>query len=185
MPWPIDIIDVAFYLLRLRWVFLLVIAVIILNILSCIFFRNFLDKYSRWQKILPSLLMIFILIVVIIVTAREGLLLTMLGSEDDAVVEQAYFSYKQRAKISNIIQVIIDGEETDNVRFYLARMLGEILPPNFSIETNMLLKKLERAPLIDPKFIGQNQLNEGNLGFNFPTPPISIVRYYYTDILRE
>ena len=179
MLWPNNIVDVGFYFLRIKWIIFFTFLIIAINLLLCFSFRTALQHYSRWQKILPSLIILFLSITIVIFNARNDLLLTILGSEDDMLAEEAYYLYKKTVTVPRLISLLAEGKESDNVKFYLARMLAEILQSSSQEDIISILNQIKQSPPIKPDFIGKNRLNGDISTFEFPMSPERIVTYYY------
>lgn len=177
MVWPNNVVDWCFFALRFRWVVLVSLGVAALNIGVYLACRYSLRSIPVLLKFTPMFLALVYLMVTVSVRGRDELLLTMLGSEEDDLAERAYDASAKVFSADRILHLLQDPREDDNVRFYLARMLGEQMS-SFHLDTARIKTLLTNAPPLNPRFIGQNRFTSDLAAFALPTTPIEVVRHY-------
>lgn len=150
---PHDPADWLSFVVRIQWTFL--------SLLLCsatAFVVSYLDPF-RGKRIFVLFLVLgaVILMVDVIrtVTGRE-MLLTLLGSEDDYIAEQAYRKLEGQAQATWLLPRINDKKEESNVRFYLTRMLATN-PENLESRAD-IIGRINSDP-ITPRFFGLNAFN--------------------------
>lgn len=173
MIWSTDAGDYFFYLVRLKWAFAWVILVGGFN-LAFLRFTSGRRVLRCFRGMTPWLCISAITVMVVMKNAREDWLLTLLGSEDDGSAEQAYYAYAKIAQPDKLISKIKTKKEDDNVRYYLCRMLGEALR-NAPVQGDDVIHAMTNAPVLVPRFIAKNHLNEDMAKFPAPIKARTII----------
>jgi hypothetical protein len=109
------------------------------------------------------------------VNGRE-MLLTLLGSEDDYMAEQAYRQLDSQAQVIWVLARINDKKEDSNVRFYLARMVSSI--PEATKRRDEIIGKINPDP-ITPRFFAVNAFNSDVRMMPAPLTTRNVAWYYW------
>jgi len=109
--------------------------------------------------------------------AGNEMLLTLLGSEDDKMAEEAYHRLEKEAQINWLVDVANSPKQGDNARFYLSRLVGS-LARRSNVETQ-IANRMSTNPL-KPRFFSVNTLNSDMKSLAEPLTPRSVAEYYFT-----
>lgn len=176
MIWPNDVGDCVFYLARLKWVLLVVALSGFLSL--ALQSRGSRDNRLRhFVGMTPWLCIVAVALAVVAMNAREDWLLTLLGSEDDETAERAYYAYARKVRPAKLVSLIRSNKEDDNVRYYLCRMLGDVLRNAPSQQRDALPAIANASPLV-PRFIAENHVNKDAARFTTPIDAQMVVTYF-------
>ncbi len=176
MIWSNDTGDWVFYLVRLKWIFLIVALSGFLN-LALLGRGSKTNILRRFTGMTPWLCVATVALAVVALNAREDWLLTLLGSEDDKTAERAYYAYAIKARPDKLISLLRSNREDDNVRYYLCRMIGETLR-NVPAQQRDALLAITNAPTLVPRFISENRVNKDAAKFSTPIQVQTVIAYY-------
>ncbi len=140
----------------------LLVAFFAVLILGVVLFRG----ASTRKYILPlSIPIIFCWGIYFMSTASRNMTLALLGSESNEAAEFAYQeSFKpdlhQATKLANSnVGTGIDEVGGQNVRFYAACRISDILVSSNQDFQNTILSQIRTAPIVTPGFMGTNAIN--------------------------
>jgi hypothetical protein len=170
---PNDPADWLCFAARIKWTLLCLllssIAVFVVFYLRHLRRRSFL-------LVLSGIATLVLLIAVVRAGSGTEMLLTLLGSEDDSIAEQAYLKLKNEAQTSWLISRINDRKEDSHVRFYLARMLPSVAQAHESRDD--IIRRVSPDP-ITPGFFGVNAFNEDAKTIPPPLTTRAVVLRYW------
>ena len=156
----------------IKHVYVLVVILVLVALLCAIFKPK--GKPKRYLFGVTLSLLITILIGYFSLAAHRIFILTLLGSEDDALAESAYRSFSQHAQQPVLVKIVNDRREDDNVRFYASCALADKAATNKESE-NVMRQDIRNAPDIHPRFFNQNAINAIVFPSVVSIPPVDVV----------
>jgi hypothetical protein len=96
--------------------------------------------------------------VYLLATARWTLTVLSLDAEDPRTEEYAYRVLFKVNDLQRAVHLAIDGSQWDNVRFYAACRVAQILASNTGLSRHDTLAGLDAAAPIKPTFFGTNSI---------------------------
>jgi hypothetical protein len=131
-------------------------------------------KRNHEQRFMIAALILLVMVVIcaahIAFTANRNLTLTLLAAEDDRVAEAAYQDFSKQTSLEGTINLLLNSHEDSNVRFYAACLASDKLATNDKQTVTRVMKHIQDAPYIRPRFFGTNSVNKQ---FFYLTSPIS------------
>jgi len=156
----------------IKHIYVLVVILVLVAVLCAIFKPK--GNPKRYLFGVTLSLLIAILIGYFSFGAHRIFILTILGSEDDALAESAYRSFSQHAQQHLLVENVNDRREDDNVRFYASCALADKAAMSKASD-NVLRQDIRNAPDIHPRFFNQNAINAIVFPSVVSIPPVDVI----------
>jgi hypothetical protein len=118
--------------------------------------------YNTWQKASFGFLCfvpILVLTIYCLLTVKRSYVSLSLDSENANTAALTYHGTFQAVTLPEALNLATNQQEWDNVRFYAACHVADILATNSSYAIKDVLDQVKGAPKIKPIFFGKNDVN--------------------------
>jgi hypothetical protein len=181
MLWFDDMVMLSLYYLPSL---LFAIAASVMMLVILLVAKSLRQKWDRWTAWIWCLLPVPVICWCFYVTftVQFASTLILLDSESAQTAENAYdYRFKSQVKtLDGAVRLAVNTQQSPSVRFYASCLVADLLATNNDVAVSNVLRRVEKAPVIDTDFFGGNRLTR-----DFYIPGRAQAHLYPSEIIEQ